>query len=174
MDIAAYLGDIESDPIEDNRGYLLALSFLAIVSAGFHWYATCYASGVIDFVFGILMIVFLSRPTWLALTAMMVFSLTEFCVSVLLLGAGLVYEKIIWSHELLKNVHIFAYCLDIFYSIVIFWILNIAWETPSKGHRMDAINEIYEGNDHEDVWVPFAGTGKAIAECQIQDPDLEQ
>lgn len=52
MDIAAYLGDIESDPIEDNRGYLLALSFLAIVSAGFHWYATCYASGVIDFVFG--------------------------------------------------------------------------------------------------------------------------
>ncbi|KAK1939479.1 hypothetical protein X943_000386 [Babesia divergens] len=141
MDIAAYLGDIESDPIEDNRSYLLALSFVAIVSAGFHWYATCYASGVIDFVFG----------------------LTEFCVSVLLLGAGLVYEKIIWSHELLKNFHIFAYCLDIFYSIVIFWILNIglfigvqiicphaAWETPSKGYRMDAINEIYEGNDHED------------------------
>lgn len=81
--------------------------------------------------------------------------------------------QIIWSHELLKNVHIFAYCLDIFYSIVIFWILNIglfigeqiicphaAWETPSKGHRMDAINEIYEGNDHEDVWVPFAGAVK--------------
>ncbi|KAK1443701.1 hypothetical protein BgAZ_205770 [Babesia gibsoni] len=175
MDVSTYLVGLESNTVDEYHNTLCCFTFVAGIAAIMHWHFKRFINSTVDVVFSSCMICFIWRPTWVALTAMMTFSLTLFCGSLLLVGAGIIYQqvsfgfilvngaKIVWSEAMIKNIQLLAYAFDIVHSLVIFWVLNAAWENPAKDTTMDDIDYI-DYYENESVWTPYAGTGTIIAE----------
>ncbi|KAG6440111.1 putative integral membrane protein [Babesia bovis T2Bo] len=174
MNLRFYCGDLNHQTFDKMRRIMAFLSLCVFVAAGLHIHAGNRVNSILDFIFGIFILVLIVYPTWLGLVCSMTLSLTLLCSALLLVISGIAYKQITWSKTFLENSGVLAYSLDVIYYAATFVMLNLVWEKPALEDNIYDDQDNSTFTDQDDIWAPFSGTGKAVTEYEVDFPKLDQ